>query len=113
MRARWSEMSDGGFSPAGLRHRDKITVVRGGETTEVYNWVNVLTCSAANVRPGSVERFSEPGPDTNINASDHSNKTPKAVTHWVAEQLEYEFGIDPAEHGIDVINPTDPEVAVR
>jgi hypothetical protein len=81
-----------------LQHRDRIKVHRDGEEVEVFNWVNIK--QPAVVRGGNavVEKF-----DPEIGAGD-SSRTPNAVTGWVAEELRREFGIEVADHGIEVID---------
>jgi hypothetical protein len=89
-----------------LQHRDRITVQRDGEEIEVFNWVNVQV--PAVVRGGNpvVEKF-----DPDIGAGDSPIK-PDAVTHWVAEELDVEFGIHPEDHGIEVVDVESDEVSV-
>jgi hypothetical protein len=76
------------------------------EEIEVYNWVNVEQRSAVRGHNPVVEYF-----DADIGAGD-SPETPDAVTHWVAEELDFEHNIDLSDHGIEVIDPTDDEVSV-
>jgi len=89
-----------------LQHRDRITVHRDGEEVEVFNWVNIK--QPAVVRGGNpvVEKF-----DAEIGAGD-SSRTPEAVTEWVAEELWHEFGIEVADHGIEVIDVESDDVDV-
>jgi len=93
-------------STMNLQHRDRITVYKDGEEVEVFNWVNIK--QPAVVRGGNrvVEKFT-----AEIGAGD-MRKAPEAVTHWVAEELEDNFGIDPTDNGIEVIDPTSEEVDV-
>lgn len=94
------------ISSTQLRRKDRITVERDGEEVEVFNW--------ANVRRFSTVRASNPvvsHDDTRIGAGDSTMK-PDAVTHWVAEELDAEFSINPEKHGIEVIDVTSDEVTV-
>lgn len=90
----------------GLRNRDRITVVKDGEEIEVFNWVNLKQPAVVRGGNPTVEKF-----DAEIGAGD-SSAAPDAITTWVAEELDWEFGIDPEDQGIDVIDPTDEEVTV-
>jgi len=89
-----------------LKHNDRITVELDGEEIEVFNWVNVRQSAAVRGGNPTVEKF-----EPNIYAAD-SFQTPEAVTHWVAEELWHEFSIEVEDHGIEVIDPSDEEVAV-
>lgn len=93
-----------------LQRQDRITVVQDGEEREVFNWINVDRTEKALIRGGnpSIERFDD---DPEVGAGD-SSMTPDAVTHWVAEELYHEFGVEPEHLGIDVIDPTDEGVDV-
>jgi hypothetical protein len=81
-----------------LQHRDRITVERAGEELDVFNWVNIM--QPAVVRGGNpvVEKF-----DAEIGAGD-MQRSPEAITTWVAEELRREFHIDPEDHGIEVVD---------
>lgn len=94
------------YSAEELRRKDRLTVVVDGEDVEVFGWVNI--------KQPAIVRGSNPVVDRDepeIGAGD-SSMTPDAVTVWVADELRDEFYIDPEDHGIDVIDPTDPEVTV-
>lgn len=82
-----------------LELQERIKVERDGEQIDVYNWVNVSKPMVIRGHNPTHETF-----EAEIGAGD-SPKTPDAVTHWVAEEMRYE-GIDPEDHGIDVIDPT-------
>jgi hypothetical protein len=95
-----------GFTVQELRQSDTLTVDVDGEELEVYGWLNIerrTTYRGSNpvVAPGEPE----------IGAGD-SRMKPEAVTHWVAEEVEADSGIDVEDHGIRVIDPTDEEVDV-
>lgn len=83
---------------------DTIDVELDGETVQVFNWVNVRQGAFVRGYNPVVEKF-----DATVCAGDASFK-PEAVTAWVAEELRDEFGIDPSEHGIRVIDVESDEV---
>jgi len=92
-----------------LRRRDQITVEKGGEEIQVFNWVNILQPAIVRGNNPVVEKFG-----AEIGAGD-SDMKPDAVTTWVAEELWHEFDIsqnDLKELGIDVIDVEAPEVDV-
>jgi len=95
-----------GFTEQELRRRDRLTVHVDGEELEVYGWLNIerrTTYRGSNpvVAPG----------EPKIGAGD-SRMKPDAVTHWVAEEVEDDAGIDLEDYGIRVIDPTAEEVNV-
>ncbi|WP_225334265.1 hypothetical protein [Halomicrobium urmianum] len=94
------------FSEQELRRKERLTVVQDGEETEVFNWVNVNQPAIVRGHNPVVDTY-----DAQIGAGD-SSMHPDAVTHWVAEELRDEFNIDPEDHDIEVIDPTDEEVGV-
>ena len=91
-----------------LRQRDRLNVIDAeGDEREVFGW--------ATVQRTSTVRGSNPVVDhgeARISAGDAIGMDPEAVTHWLAEELEHEFGLDVRDHGIDVIDPTDEGVDV-
>lgn len=93
---------------ATLRRRDRLTVIdEDGEEREVFGW--------ATVQRASTVRGSNPVVDhgePRISAGDAIGMDPEAVTHWLAQEIEDEFGVDVRDHGIDVIDPTSEEVDV-
>ncbi len=89
-----------------LSLRESIDIKRDGEEITVYNWVNVQQRAAVRGHNPEVETF---GAD--IGAGDLP-ETPEAVTPDVAETLDWEFGIDVSDHGIEVIDPESEEVHV-
>ncbi len=90
-----------------LKQRDRIEVERDGEEIEVFNWVNIELPAQVRASNPVVEKFK-----ADIGAGD-SPLTPDAVTVWVAEELEYEFGIDVEEdHAIEVVDPESDDVTV-
>jgi hypothetical protein len=89
-----------------LRLNDSLTVRQGGEEIEVYNWVNIKRRSIVRGNNPVVEHG-----EATIHAGD-SRIEVDAVTHWLGEELKFEFGIDVTEHGIEVIDPTSDEVDV-
>lgn len=89
-----------------LQRQDRIAVKRDGEEVEVFNWANVRRFSTVRATNPVVSHD-----DTRIGAGDSTMK-PDAVTHWVAEELDMEFGIDPEKHDIEVIDVTSDEVTV-
>ncbi|MWG36512.1 hypothetical protein [Halomarina oriensis] len=89
-----------------LNRREEIDVRVDGKELLVYNWVNVI--QPTEVR-GHNPVVATAGAD--IYAGDSTMK-PDAVTHWVAKELDDELRIDPADHGIEVIDVTDDEVTV-
>ena len=95
-------------SAAELRRRDRLTVVdEDGDEREVFGW--------ATIERASTVRGSNPVVDhgeTSIHAGDAIGLDPDAVTHWLAEEIENEFGVDVRDQGIDVIDPTSEEVDV-
>ena len=93
---------------AALRRRDRLTVVtKGGEEREVFGWATVQRTSRVRGSNPVVEH-GDPG----IYAGDAIGLKPDAVTHWLAEEIDYEFGVDVRDHDIDVIDPTSEEVTV-
>jgi len=90
-----------------LRQRDRLTVVdTDGEERDVFGWATVERVTHV--------RGSNPVVDTlelNVFAGD-SRMKPEAVTHWLAEEIEAEYGTDVGDLGIDVIDPTDEGVSV-
>lgn len=86
--------------------QERLTVVRDGEELEVFNWVNVNQPAIVRGHNPVVDKY-----DATIGAGDASFE-PDAVTTWVAEELEAEFGIDPADHGIEVVDVESEEVDV-
>jgi hypothetical protein len=94
---------------AELRRRDRLTVIdEDGDECEVFGWATVER--ASRVRGGTnpaVEHF-----EPTISAGDAIGLDPDAVTHWLAEEIEHEFGVDVRDQGIDVIDPTSEEVDV-
>lgn len=95
-----------GFTVQELRQRDTLTVDVDGEELEVYGWVNIERRTTVRGSNPVVDHG-----DAKIGAGD-SRMDPDAVTHWVAEEVEHEFGIDVQDHDIRVIDPTDEEVDV-
>ena len=93
---------------AELRRRDRLDVIdEDGEEREVFGW--------ATVQRASTVRGSNPVVDhgeLTISAGDAIGMDPDAVTHWLAEEIDHEFGVDVRDHGIDVIDPTSEEVDV-
>lgn len=89
-----------------LQRKERITVIRDGEEVERFNWATVIQPARVRGHNPVVEKF-----DAEIGAGD-SRMKPDAVTHWVAEELDFEFGVDPEEHGIEVIDPTDDDLEV-
>ena len=91
-----------------LRQRDRLTVSDAdGDEREVFGW--------ATVERHSTVRGSNPVVDhgePRISAGDAIGMDPDAVTHWPAEEIDHQFGVDVRDHGIDVIDPTDEEVDV-
>lgn len=81
-----------------LQHRDRIAVEKDGEEIEVFNWVNIKQPAVVRGGNPTVEMF-----EAEIGAGD-SPRTPNAVTEWVAEELDWEFGIDVEDYGIQVID---------
>ena len=92
-------------SNATLRRRDRLDVLDAdGDEREVFGW--------ATVQRTSTVRGSNPVVDhgePRISAGDAIGMDPDAVTHWLAEEIEHEFGGDVRDHGIDVIDPTAEE----
>lgn len=82
-------------------------MAKDGEEVEVFNWVNIKQPAIIRGHNPAVETF-----DAEIGAGD-SPRTPDAVTTWVAEELEMEYGINPEDHDIEVIDPESEEVEVR
>lgn len=103
-------MSEGGSRPEDevkrLQRKERLTVLREGEEIEVFNWVNIQQPAVVRGHNPVVEKF-----DAEIGAGDSPMK-PDAVTHWIAEELWHEFGIEVEDHGIEVIDPTGEEVTV-
>jgi len=95
-----------GFTEEELYRKERITVECDGEELEVFNWVNVKQPAVVRGHNPIVEKF-----EAEIGAGD-STKTPEAVTHWLATELDVEFGIDVEDQGIEIIDPTDVEVNV-
>lgn len=97
-------MTDG--EQRSVRHKDRLTVAVDGQVIEVFNWVNAT--QPAVVRGGNpcVEKF-----EASIGAGD-MDRTPDAVTAWVADELDWAFGIDPEDHGIDIIDVESDEVDI-
>ncbi|WP_123619571.1 hypothetical protein [Halorubrum sp. CSM-61] len=95
-------------SASELRRRDRLKVIdEDGDEREVFGW--------ATVRRTSTVRGSNPTvahDETSIHAGDAIGLDPDAVTHWLAEEIEHEFGVDVRDHDIDVIDPTSEEVDV-
>lgn len=89
---------------ANLQHRDRITAVVDGEEVEIYNWVNIKQPAVIRGGNPSVEKF-----QAEIGRGD-ARETPEYITHWVAEELDWAFGVDPSDHGITVVDPTDEDV---
>jgi len=89
-----------------LQRRERIEVHRDGEDLEVFNWVNIKQPAVVRGSNPVVEKFK-----AEIGAGD-SPVTPGAVTHWVAEELEVEFGIDPTDNNIEVVDVTSDDVEV-
>ena len=91
-----------------LRRQDRLTVNDAdGNEREVFGW--------ATVQRTSTVRGSNPVVDhgePRISAGDAIGMDPDAVTHWLAEEIEHEFGLDVRDHGIDVIDPTAEDVDV-
>lgn len=90
-----------------MRRRDRLEVVHDGEKKTVFNWVNVTLPAVIYAGAGQVEHF-----EADIGAGD-SSMAPDAVTHWIAEELSFEFHVDVEQHDIGVIDPTADEVDVR
>jgi len=84
----------------------QVMEIGDGEEIEVFNWVNIQQPAVVRGHNPVVEKF-----DAEIGAGDGA-KTPGAVTHWIAEELLHEFGIEVEDHGIEVIDPTAEEVTV-
>lgn len=90
-----------------LRHRERLTARVDGEEREVFNWVTVEQPARVRGHNPVVEKY-----DPEIWAGDAGGLEPDAVTTWVAEELEREFGIDVSEQGIDVVDVESDEVTV-
>lgn len=91
-----------------LRRRDRLNVIdEGGDEREVFGWATVQRTSTVRGSNPVVD-YGEP----RISAGDAIGMDPDAVTHWLAEEIEHEFGVDVRNHGIDVIDPTAEEVDV-
>lgn len=91
-----------------LQRRDRIAVRdETGDEREVFGWATVEDVSRV--------RGSNPTVDTvafNIYAGD-TRSPPDAITHWLADEIEYEYGVDVRDRDdIDVIDPTSEEVNV-
>jgi hypothetical protein len=89
-----------------LQRRERIEVERDGEELVVFNCVNIKQPAVVRGSNPVVEKF-----EAEIGAGDSPMK-PDAVTHWVAEELDVEFGIDPTDQGIEVVDVTSDEVGV-
>ncbi len=85
---------------------DRLTVYRDGEEIEVFNWVTVEDAARVRGYNPTVEHF-----EPRIRRGD-GHQPPKAVTKWVAEELEDEYYIDPEEYGIEVIDVDSGDVEV-
>lgn len=94
------------FAQKELQRREQIDIETEDGSMLVFNWVNIRQPAVVRGHNPVVDKF-----EAEIGAGDASFK-PEAVTHWVAEELDLEFGIDPADHGIDVIDVTEDEVTV-
>ena len=96
-------------SATDLRRRDRLTVIDAdGEEREVFGWATVERASRVRGGTNPVVEHSEP----TISAGDAVGMDPEAVTHWLAEEIQHEFGVNVRDHGIDVIDPTSEEVDV-
>jgi len=90
------------------RLREILTVEVDGDQREVYNWVTVEQAARVRGHNPIVEKF-----DADIWAGDAEGLEVDAVTQWVAEELEYEFGIRLSQRDdIDVIDIESNEVSV-
>jgi len=91
-----------------LRQHDRLTVIdENDDEREVFGW--------ATVQRTSTVRGSNPVVDhgePRISAGDAIGMDPDAVTHWLADVIRDEFGLDVRDQGIDVIDPTAEEVDV-
>jgi len=91
---------------------DLYTVEYKGEQIEVCNWVSVL--SSATIRGFIFEENTETEIESDfvkIGALD-SLESPEAVTPATAEVMRDEYGIEPEDQGIKVINPESDDVTV-
>ena len=86
---------------------ERLTVEVDGERIEVFNHVSVAQFHYVNSING-YETF-----EPNIKRGDMmGGRKPQAVTERVATVLYDEFMIEVEDHGIRVIDPSDPEVTV-
>lgn len=77
---------------ASLRQRERLRVVDGdGDERTVYGWATVQRVSRVRASNPIVSHD-----QTQVLGGDGVHE-PDAVTHWVAEELESEFGIDPTK----------------
>jgi len=86
--------------------RERLTVEQNGEEKTVYNWANIMQPAVVRGHNPVVEKF-----DPDIGAGDSPEK-PDAITHWLAEELWHEFGIEAEDHGIEVVNVESDEATV-
>lgn len=96
------------MSGNGLDHGERAMVkTEDGEELEVYDHVSVQTRHYVNSVNG-YETF-----DPLISMGDLGNgPKPEAVTERVADILWSEWMIDVEDHGIEVVDPQDPDVEV-
>lgn len=84
-----------------LHRQDRIPVeLEDGEEVELFNVVTVRRVKRVRGHNPTVEAY-----EPEILAGDGGIGKPDAVTHWVAEELYDETGVDVEDHDIDVINP--------
>lgn len=89
-----------------LRDQARITVVRepSREHIDISNEVLVRT----------VRRLT-PEVDQELGVFIEDRQTgeePTAVTPWLADQLRVRYGFDPERHGVEEVDPSDPDIEV-